>query len=196
MRLVRATYDDDGVMIYQAFKPKVVAAAVAAGTFSTGFGRQRRTWIKSSFGWILHRSGYARKHRQQAIIQVKLSHEGFLAILRQSVPSFYDHSRYDSKADWQKALKQSLVIHQWDPDYDLRGRPLDQRALQVGISGAVVDSYVDDWILSVRDVTDWARQVEAAVRGRRGQIPELPEERAYELPEDIFLALACRAALD
>ena len=81
-RQIYAAYDDEGVYVYQAFKPSIVKAALDKGTFGAGFNMERMTWIKPSFGWILYRSGYATKTRQEAILKIKLTHEGFLKILR------------------------------------------------------------------------------------------------------------------
>ena len=78
---VLAAYDEKGVFVYQAFHTETVAVAAAKGTFGKGFSLDRMTWIKPSFGWMLHRSGYAGKHGQEAIARIHLSHDGFLAIL-------------------------------------------------------------------------------------------------------------------
>ena len=61
MRKIFANYDEEGIYVYQAFKPTIVAAALKHGTFDKGFSLDRMTWIKPSFGWMLYRSGYATK---------------------------------------------------------------------------------------------------------------------------------------
>ena len=38
--------------------PVVREAAVRAGTFVPAFSRDGMTWIKPSFGWMMHRSGW------------------------------------------------------------------------------------------------------------------------------------------
>ena len=74
---IYAHYDDQGIFVYQAYKPSIVKAALEKGTFGAGFNRERMTWIKPSFAWMLYRSGYATKTRQEAILKIKLTHEGF-----------------------------------------------------------------------------------------------------------------------
>src|SRR5688500_16747428 len=101
-RQIYAAYDDEGIFVYQAFSPQTVQAALAKGTFSTGFSLDRMTWIKPSFGWMLYRSGYAAKTRQQGILKIKLKHEGFLAILRQSVETSYDSQVFPTIDDWKR----------------------------------------------------------------------------------------------
>src|SRR5262249_52559009 len=60
-REVRAVYDDRRVRVYQAFSPEIADAAVAAQTLRPPFSRSRSTWLKSSFAWMMHPSGWATK---------------------------------------------------------------------------------------------------------------------------------------
>ena len=81
-RQIHAEFDEDGVIVYQAFKSSIADEALRLGTFGKGFNLERMTWIKPSFGWMLYRSLYGTKHRQERILKIKLSHAGFLTILR------------------------------------------------------------------------------------------------------------------
>src|SRR3954471_19398768 len=103
-RAVLADYDDEGIFVYQAFKPSIVAAALRRGTFAEGFNRDRMTWIKPSLGWMLYRSAYATAHRQEAIVRVKLRHEGFRSILARSVPTSFDRTFFATREEWRAAL--------------------------------------------------------------------------------------------
>lgn len=184
MRQIFAAYDELGIYVYQAFRTETVQAAVAKGTFGQGFSLDRMTWIKPSFGWMLYRSGYATKHRQEAIAKIKLSHEGFLAILRQSVETSHNPQVYASRDEWKGALDASEVRHQWDPDRGLKGEKLDRRAIQIGISGATVRSYVNEWIIGLEDVTALAHEIHEAVRQHRA-LPDVPEERVYAVDAEL-----------
>nr|AUN37607.1 hypothetical protein [uncultured bacterium] len=181
-RQIYAAYDDAGIYVYQAFMPSIVQAALAKGTFGDGFAFDRMTWIKPSFGWMLYRSGYATKPNQEAILKIKLSHAGFLAILRQSVPSTFDPSVFPSPSAWKSALSRLSVRHQWDPDRDVSGHTLQRRAIQIGISGATVLSYVNEWIIGLEDVTVLAQAIQAAVQAKL-LLPDVPEERLYPVDE-------------
>lgn len=181
MRQILADYDDSGIFVYQAFRPSTVSVAAELGTFGKGFSLDRMTWIKPSFGWMLHRSGYAMKRRQEAIARIKICHEGFLEILDRAVLTSH-HKLFGDHAEWTRALKRSEVYCQWDPDRDLRGFKLDHRAIQLGIRGDVVQRYVDEWIMGVEDVTALAHAVRDVVRGR-GALPEVPVERVYPLSD-------------
>lgn len=115
-RQIYAAYDEQGIFVYQAFKPSIAESALAKGTFDKGFTLDRMTWIKPSFGWMLHRSGDATKNRQEAILKIKISHGGFLHILNHSVETSHNPKIYADNIEWKKALDSSEVRHQWDPD--------------------------------------------------------------------------------
>jgi hypothetical protein len=186
---VLAAFDSRGVFVYQAFHTEIVTAAAAKGTFGRGFSLDRMTWIKPSFGWMLHRSGYAGKHRQEAIARIHLSHEGFLAILRQAVPTLYPEALFPNTAAWHDALRFSDVRCQWDPDRDLFDRKLERRAIQLGIRGAVVRSYVNEWILGIEDVTDLAHEIREVAAKKQSAFPAVPHEQEYVLPAEISRTL-------
>ena len=184
-RQILAAYDSEGIFVYQAFKPSIVEFALRKGTFGKGFNLDRMTWIKPSFGWILYRSGYGSKHRQESIVKVKLSHEGFQEILKQAVPTSFDRDIYDSVREWKTSLDGSLVRYQWDPDRDLSLRRLENRALQLGIRGRVVVSYVNTWVLQIEEVTKLAHDIRDAIKNQSQEIPEVPQEKVYPVSQEI-----------
>jgi hypothetical protein len=189
LRRVLADFDDEGVWVYQAFRPETVTVAVAKGTFGKGFGLDRMTWIKPSFGWMLHRSNYASAKRQEAIARVKLRREGFDRILRAGVLTSFDPSAHQSREEWDRSLRATEVHVQWDPDRALSGRPLERRAIQLGLHGSMVRRYVDEWIVTVVDVTPLAKDVQRAVV-QGGTMPTVPAEREYPVDDEVRHRLA------
>jgi hypothetical protein len=188
-RRIYARYDEAGIGVYQAFSTEIVEAAVRGGRFGKGFNLDRMTWIKPSWGWMLYRSGYATKHRQERIVRVTLSHAGFLEILATAVPTTFDRDRYTDPIAWRQALHRSEVRVQWDPDRDWRLRRLERRAIQLGIRGSLVRRYVEEWTLGIEDVTELAHRCGEASRAREKEVGGLPEERVYSVPEEIAAAL-------
>ena len=69
-RQVRAKHDDETLVVYQAYSPQIAAPAVAAGTFVAPFKRDRMTWIKPSFLWMMYRCGWATKPGQERVLAV------------------------------------------------------------------------------------------------------------------------------
>ncbi len=104
-RQILANFDNEGIIIYQAFKPEIADEALHLGTFGKSFS--------SSFGWMLYRSGYATKPEQERILKIKITHEGFQTILAQAIPSSFDSNIFSSEDEWQKILKHSKVRYQW-----------------------------------------------------------------------------------
>jgi len=183
MRKIFASYDTEGIWVYQAFKPSIVESALEKGTFDRGFSLDRMTWIKPSFGWMLYRSGYASKHRQEAIIKIKLAHSGFKEILNQSIETSFNPSVYESEQSWAAALSKSDVRHQWDPDRAITGEKLERRAIQIGIQGDTVHRYVHEWIVSLEEVTSVAKDIAQAIEDKRRPLPVVPVEEEYSIDQ-------------
>jgi len=191
-RQILANFDDEGIIVYQAFNPTIAEDAVRLGTFGQGFNLDRMTWLKPSFGWMLYRSGYATKHNQERILKIKLTHEGFETILSQGIHTSFEPGLFETELDWQLALQRSEVRYQWDPDRDLRLQRLDRRALQVGIRGSVVRDYVNHWILGIEDVTELAHAIQDAIANQQKHLPLVPEERVYKVSPQIQEILQMR----
>ncbi|HVK22224.1 MAG TPA: DUF4291 domain-containing protein [Actinokineospora sp.] len=158
---VRATFDADTITVYQAYPHAIADAALTAGTFVAPFKRERMTWIKPSFLWMMYRCGWAAKPDQERVLAIRIARGGFQWALDHSCPSSPGRMDHD---EWKRRLRTSPVRVQWDPDRDLRLQPLARRAIQVGLSGEAVARYVDEWIVDLRDVTSLAHKVGASVR--------------------------------
>ncbi|WP_155372436.1 DUF4291 domain-containing protein [Catellatospora vulcania] len=182
-RQIRALHDDETITVYQAYRPEIGDAAAALGRFPDWYRRDRMTWIKPSFLWMMYRCGWAAKEGQERVLAVRLRRAGFDAAVRQAVPSHHDRDVYADQAQWQRALKRSPVRVQWDPERDLHLRPLAHRAIQIGLSGSAVDGYVDEWTVGITDVTALAHEIHALVTARdlAGAQRLLPAEQPYAL---------------
>jgi hypothetical protein len=180
-RLIRAAYTDETITVYQAYSPQIAEPAVRAGTFTSGFSRDRMTWIKPSFGWMMYRSGWGRKPGQERVLAIELTRTGWEWGLSHSCLSHYVPGAYDSQEAWAAAKARAPVRVQWDPDRTPTCEVLPRRAIQVGLSGPAVGHYLDEWIVAIRDVTALAHRVEALARsGRPGEAGQLvPVERVY-----------------
>lgn len=61
LKEIRADYDRDTIVVYQAYRPQIADAALAAGRFVPPFSFGRMTWIKPSFLWLMERSNWGQK---------------------------------------------------------------------------------------------------------------------------------------
>ncbi|HEY3607385.1 MAG TPA: DUF4291 domain-containing protein [Pseudonocardiaceae bacterium] len=186
-RQVRAEHDDDTITVYQAYPPGIADAALAAGTFVAPFKRERMTWIKPSFLWMAYRSGWAGKPGQERVLAVRLRRDGFAWALAHSCLSHYDPDTHADQAAWSRRLRESPVRIQWDPERGLHHEPLAHRAIQVGLRDDAVHRYVDEWIVSIADLTPLTRTIADLVEiGRLDEArAQLPAEPAYPLPADL-----------
>jgi hypothetical protein len=84
---------------------------------------------------------------------------------------------------WQLRFDRATTRVQWDPERDLRGTKLQHRSIQVGISRAVVDRYVDEWIVTIDDYSPLVTKIRKAMKnGDRPLAKRLvPPQREYQL---------------
>ncbi|MCW3820319.1 DUF4291 domain-containing protein [Micromonospora sp. DR5-3] len=184
---IRATYTADTITVYQAYSAEIAAPALAAGRFVPPFKRERMTWIKPSFRWMMYRCGWARKPGQERVLAVEITRAGFEWALAHACLSGYAPRLHADRAAWHRQLKASPVRVQWDPERSLRLAPLPYRSLQVGLSGEAVHRYVDEWLVGLTDVTPLARAVHERLTAgdEPGAGGLLPVERPYPLPAEV-----------
>lgn len=163
---IRAIHDEQVLTVYQAYSPEIAQPALRAGKFVSPFSFSRMTWIKPSFNWMMYRSGYASKPGQEVIVSIAIKRSGFEWALRNAVLASFNPEIHDSYEEWQTQLTLLPVRVQWDPARDWKLDQMGVRAIQIGLSGAAVQSYVDDWIVSINDVTSIAKAfAEAQLKG-------------------------------
>lgn len=178
---IRAHFDETTIRVYQAYNNKIADEAVRLGTFGQNFKMERMTWIKPSFLWMMYRSGWATKEGQERILAIDIKREGFEEIVKNAVLSSFNESNYTSLEEWQDKLKNSEVRCQWDPDRDIHGNPLNKRAIQLGLKGSMVYKYVNEWIVSVSDITEEVIKIREAIESKRFKENMLPVEWKYLL---------------
>ncbi|MDT0379794.1 DUF4291 domain-containing protein [Streptomyces sp. DSM 42041] len=185
---IRAAHDDTTVTVHQAYAPQLGLPAARDGRFPPGWKRDRMTWIKPSFLWMMYRCGWGEKQHQETVLAVDLAREGFEWALRHACLSHFDADVHADRPAWRHALRESPARVQWDPERDLHLRPLAHRSLQLGLSGEAVRRYADAWITGIRDVTPLAHEVHALVRA--GELDEaarrLPYEPPYPAPDGLL----------
>jgi hypothetical protein len=182
VRQVRARYTDRTITVYQAYPEDIARAAVAAGRFVAPFKRERMTWIKPSFLWMMYRCGWATKPGQERVLAIDIGRDGFEWALANAALSDFDRALYPDRAAWARKVRTSPVRVQWDPERGLDGQALPYRSLQVGLGGVAVDRYVDEWAETITDITDLVRKIHA---DRNAAADLLPAETVYPLPAPV-----------
>lgn len=184
-REIRADYDANSIIIYQAYAPAVAAPALLAQRFVAPFSFGRMTWIKPSFLWLMERSHWAQKAGQEQILAVRIKRAGWEEALALGVLTAAEPRIYQTYTDWQEQFSQTQVHIQWDPERSLRGVSLPYSSIQVGLSRHIIRRYVEEWTLSIEDYTPRVKKIATLLRtGREAQARALlPSERVYPLPE-------------
>jgi hypothetical protein len=186
-REIRADYDRETIVVYQAYAPGIAEAALAAGRFVAPFSFQRMTWIKPSFLWLMHRSHWGQSRGQERILGVRITRAGWDRALSLGVLTSFVPGVFGSCDAWAEQMAGSQVHVQWDPERTLRGAGLPHRSIQVGLSRHVIREFVDQWIVGLDDLTPRVRtmsdhlQAGHADRARR----LLPAERVYSVDKEV-----------
>jgi len=171
---IRADYDPRTIVVYQAYRPEIAVAAVAAQRFVPPFSLGRITWIKPSFLWMMERSGWATKPGQEHVLAIRITRAGWEEALASA--------RLSEQGD-----DGAPVVVQWDPERSVRGGKLGHRAIQVGLGRGIVQRYVNDWTVEIRDLTplvERLRQLREDGEWERVRAL-LPPERPYDVPASI-----------
>lgn len=186
-RQVRARFDRSTITVYQAYNDRIADAVLSAGRFVAPFSFHRMTWIKPSFLWLMARSNWATKRNQERVLGVRITRAGFEEALGNGVLTAYHPGIHADYASWEEAFERAPVHIQWDPERSLRGEHLPYDSLQVGLSRAVLQTFVDEWVVGIEDLTPVVRKVrEARDRGRTGDARRhLPREAIYPVPPGI-----------
>lgn len=184
-RVILAQYDAKSVVVYQAYRPSIGRFAAEHQYFGGGFSLSRMTWIKPNFLWMMYRSGWGQSEGQEVVLAVRIRRSAFDAILRSAVPSAFAPSLYVDRAAWQRAVMDSEVRLQWDPDHDPKGAKLERRAIQLGLRGEACANYAREWIVDIQDISEFVGEQRRHVQG--GGLDQLvtPRERPYPVADEV-----------
>ena len=133
--------------------------------------------------WMMYRAGWASKPGQERILAIRLSREGFWAILNEAEHATFSPDIYSSREAWQSALKVSEVRLQWDPEHDPFGNKMERRAIQLGLKGKYLKDFSEQWIQGIGDITDFVKQQKNKLDKEGIPSIEVPVERLIS-PDD------------
>ncbi|MFF7685607.1 DUF4291 domain-containing protein [Streptomyces syringium] len=191
---IRALHTDSTVTVYQAYSPVIGVPAARDARFPAAWKRDRMTWIKPSFLWMMYRCGWGAKEGQETVLAVEITREGFEWALRHAALSHYERGVHPDRDTWRRELRRAPTRVQWDPERDLCLAALPYRSLQLGLSGEAARRYADEWTVGITDVTPLAHEVHALVRGGDLETASrlLPEERPYPAGDEVLAHLRAR----
>src|SRR5215813_11712221 len=97
-RHILAQFDENSVVVYQAYRPSIGYFAAHNGYFGGEFSLGRMSWIKPNFLWMMFRSGWGTKPGQEVTLAVRLKRSAFDEILSQAVHSTFVPEVYSTEA--------------------------------------------------------------------------------------------------
>ncbi len=187
-RHILAQFDDDTIVVYQAYCLEIGTYAAAHGTFGIGFSYSRMSWVKPNFLWMMYRSGWGTKENQEVTLALRVRRTFFDTLLEAAVPSTWDRDRFAAEEDWSRAVGRSAVRLQWDPDHHPSGAKLERRAIQLGLRGEVLEAFGKRELLEVIDLSEFVAEQRAKLEGAGVSALATPRERVYR-PADEAIAL-------
>jgi hypothetical protein len=188
---IRADYEAQTIVVYQAYSLAIARAALEAGRFVPPFSFNRMTWIKPSFLWLMERSNWGHKSGQEYILKVRISRSGWDEALNRGVLTSYASGAHRNAETWRLDFERAQVHVQWDPERSLRGSDLGYSTIQVGISRHLIERYVNDWVQEISDMTPQVRKIHALLQNGQSSKAAalLPKERIYQVPQVIKQSL-------
>ena len=92
----------------------------------------------------------------------------------------YDPASYPDHSTWQSHLKGTDARIQWDPDHDMGGHPLPQKAIQIGLRRDLLRQYVQDATVEVKDmITTAVHEMRLLTDQGQDMSVMMPNERPY-----------------
>ncbi|XP_052222753.1 uncharacterized protein LOC127838795 [Dreissena polymorpha] len=173
-RHILAQFDEETIVVYQAFRPDIAEYAVTHGKFGgPEYSFTRMTWIKTNFMWMMYRSGWGQKRDQERTLAILLSRKGFEELLKgaKGVGITLEKHQPDD------------VRIQWDPDHCPKGEKLERRAIQLGLKGTALQKFHQDYIQRIADISEFVDEQRQFVDN--GALDKLlsPIEKVY-VPSD------------
>jgi hypothetical protein len=185
-RHILAQFDDDTIIVYQAYRPSIGQFAVEKGFFGGDFKFSRMSWIKPNFLWMMYRSQWGQAEGQEVVLAIRLKRRFFDSLLAQAVASSFDADVFGCHDEWTVAVARSDVRLQWDPDHVPTGEKCERRAIQLGLRGAALEAYGKREIVQIIDMSAFVAEQRANVHEWKNGKLITPFERVYDLADPKF----------
>lgn len=183
-RHILAHYDDETIIVYQAYRPEIGHFAAEHGHFGGEFKYTRMSWIKPNFLWMMYRSDWGRAEGQDVVLAVRLRISFFDSLLAQTVASSFGSSQFSEHDEWKTAVERSNVRLQWDPDHLPNGDKCERRAIQLGLRGEALEAYGKREAVEIIDVSGFVAEQRRNIDSWQNGALLTPSEDVY-VPADV-----------
>lgn len=192
-RHIMAQYDDHSIIVYQAYRPAIGHFAARHNYFGGDFSYSRMSWIKPNFLWMMYRSGWGTKPNQEVTLAIRLKRTYFDALLHEAVASSYNATEFTTRVEWQRAVANSDVRLQWDPDHNPLGAREERRAMQLGMRGQMLQGFKGAAIISIKDISGLVAEQQVNARNEKYADLITPLETVYPVTD---LSIRNRLGMD
>ncbi|WP_293744444.1 DUF4291 domain-containing protein [uncultured Pedobacter sp.] len=174
-----AQYDDEKVIVYQAYRKEIGEFAINNQYFGGEFSLTRMTWIKPNFLWMMYRSGWGTKEGQEVTLAIHLKITAFHNYLQHATYTSFDQTEGMSHEEWRNDLENSNIRLQWDPDHDPYGAKQERRAIQIGLRDNFIRSFAQDDILLIEDISSFVKEQYEFVQNHQLENLTVPAEKPF-----------------
>jgi hypothetical protein len=181
--VILAQFDAESVVVYQAYSQSIGHFAAKHGYFGGDFSLNRMTWIKPNFLWMMYCSGWGTKIGQQVTLAIRLRRSAFDEFLASAVHSSFNRNSYPTEDEWKRRVAESDVRLQRDPDHDPTGKPLERRAIQIGLRGQAIAGFARESIVSIEDISEFVAEQRERVFNTENDRLITPREAAYPIDD-------------
>jgi hypothetical protein len=178
-RHILAHYDDESIIVYQAYRPEIGRFAAEHGHFGGDFKYTRMSWIKPNFLWMMYRSDWGRSKGQEVVLAIRLRRAFFDSLLQNAVASSFGASVFSEQAEWKAAVDRSDVRLQWDPDHLPNGGKCERRAVQLGLRGDLLEAFGKREAIEIIDVSKFVAKQRSNISGWQTGTLMTPAECVY-----------------
>jgi Domain of unknown function (DUF4291) len=194
-REIRADFDRETLVVYQAYSSAIADAALAAQRFVAPFSFHRMTWIKPSFLWLMHRSNWGQKSGQERVLAIRITRAGWEKALSMATLTSFDRSIFRSPDEWMEQFRASPVHLQWDPERTLRGAAVPYFSIQIGLSRRIIGEYVEEWVRAIEDLSPRVKKMYELLQSGQAEKAKrlLPPEKVYPVHSNLARSLLIRA---
>jgi hypothetical protein len=129
------------------------------------------------------------------VLAIEITRDGFEWALAHACLSHYEPGSYRDHDAWTATKEASPVRIQWDPERDITLAPLEHRAIQIGLSREAAEHYIDDWTVTITDITDVMQRIHTHVEAGEHEAARalLPGETPYSLTTQLAAHIGATA---
>jgi hypothetical protein len=192
-RHILAQYDEDTIIVYQAYRTSIGQFVVKNSVFGGDFSYSRMSWVKPNFLWMMYRSGWGTREGQEITLALRLRRTFFDGLLAQAVPSLWDPDQFVTEEEWAREVRRSCVRVQWDPDHHPSGAKVERRAIQLGLRGKALEAFGQRELVEVIDLSEFVAEQREQLSSSGVSAIVTPRERVYQ-PNNPEIAKRLRLA--